>query len=491
MARIDEIPPEILGVVFEIGIHASGIRSLVPLLLVCRNWRDIANSTPRLWGIIAASKQSSPASLEKQIAKAKASPLSLTIENIAQNRKFKVVMERLRSLSENWVNLQVGTDFLAGLHLADLHSLRNLTLSNTQRFTDDSQEFFSRSNTPALQSQLQYFEALTLPKQWIIDFLGPSLLFLRIVGNFQAHSQNPKLNTGKADIGNTWSYLSRARNAITIELENITHYSESFIRPPPTIHLQHLTNLRLKKVRNWPLLLSVIAAPSLQLLSIDQSDNSNRTSHPRWQYWNHYWHHIPTQNDEFAAASLFSQWSNPKFLPPSLHTLELLECLEVDDIPYFVRWLARLPNLVRLVIQDSENALGKAADTSTDGNLFKALSSPQIWGIPGENQPTWLCPSLMILYIDAQQEIMDLIPIAQARGGRVVSFVPNFVPPARLRRITAHLCVTGEQKDIDKFRLMVDETFCICISCELHIERTSASSCTRGFSSDLYFRLNF
>ena len=58
-------------------------------------------------------------------------------------------------------------------------------------------------------------------------------------------------------------------------------------------------------------------------------------------------------------VSFFSQWSHPSFVPVKLHTLELVSCLIFTDVPFLIRWLTRLPNLVRLILKD--DAIGEAA----------------------------------------------------------------------------------------------------------------------------------
>ena len=107
----------------------------------------------------------------------------------------------------------------------------------------------------------------------------------------------------------------------------------------------------------------------------------------------------------------------------NFHTLELVSCLRFTDVPFLIRWLTRLPNLVRLILKD--DAIGEAATTlgqdTDDANLYKA---------PSSIADGWLCPSLMILH--------PLRPIARARGG-IASPEFEIPPPSRLRRIEATL----------------------------------------------------
>ncbi|KIM43906.1 hypothetical protein M413DRAFT_442972 [Hebeloma cylindrosporum] len=448
---IHDIPPEILAAVFEIGIHTWGIHFISPLPRVCQHWQFVVDNTPRLWGIISVSPNSSPRVLEKQITKAKASPLSIRISSSAQGTRHNRVRQQLFALSANWVAADVGTAFLceSGTRWNALrYNLETLTLCRGNPIYDDPGSFFEGPTYHShRQLALHTFSADSLPKAWTTGFLGPWI----------KHFYLRQWRTGLKII-DTWEYLARIPNSTTIELCQVQHIEHPDRVPPlpRTIVLRKLESLRLTSVKFAPTVLSAIAVPSLQTLSI-------RDASERW-----WWRDGPP-----SMSGFFAQWSQPSHSPTHLHTLELIDTLRAGDIPYLIHWLRRLPNLVRLLITDDK--IGKAAtsttSTSSNGgaNLYNALAYPYTNEDRGSS--AWLCPSLMILYLDTAPELMDLIPIARSRGG-IAPLTADIPPPARLRRLESHLCVDN-QEELNELKSLIDEANCICTQCGLTIEDSS------------------
>lgn len=446
-ADIHDIPPEILAAAFEIGILTWGIKFISPLSRVCKDWRFVVDNTPRLWGIISVSPKSSPNVLEKQITKAKSSPLSIRIFPSAQGIRHSRVRKLLFALSANWVTADVGTAFLcdSGTRWNVLrYNLETLTLRRGNPTYNDPGSFFEDSTHHShfhRQLSLHTFSAESLPKAWTTGFLGPWIkqFYLRQSG------------TGHK-ITDTWDFLARIPNATTIELHQVQHIEHPDGVPPlpRTIVLPKLENLRVKGVKLAPTVLSAIVTPSLQTLSIHEA------SERRW-----WWNGPP------SMSGFFAQWSQPSFTPTHLHTLELIDTLRAGDTPYLIRWLRRLPNLVRLLITDDE--IDKTASITNNGelNLYNALAYP--WGEEDGGSSVWLCPSLMILYLDTAPEFTDLIRIARSRGG-IAPPAADIPPPARLRRLESHLCPVHNQGELDELKSLIDEANCICMHCGLTIE---------------------
>ncbi|KAF8151732.1 hypothetical protein B0H34DRAFT_728772 [Crassisporium funariophilum] len=157
----------------------------------------------------------------------------------------------------------------------------------------------------------------------------------------------------------------------------------------------------------------------------------------------------------------------------NLHTFELTQCLQPTDVPHLIRWLARLPNIVHLILKD--DAIGKAATTlsseAEQTNIYEALASPA-GGRSGCGEPGgWLCPSLTILHLDTDDVVADLIPIARARGGFDIS--AHYVhPPKALRRMEALICSSSSQEEKEELCSLVEQAICVCISCGLAIAGT-------------------
>jgi hypothetical protein len=462
-ADIHDIPPEILAAAFEIGIHTWGIQFISPLPRVCQHWRFVVDNTPRLWGIISVSPKSSPKVLEKQITKAKASPLSIRISPSAKGIRHSRVRKQLFALSANWVTADVGTAFLcdSGARWNVLqYNLETLTLSRGNPTYNDPGSFFEDSKHHShRQVSLHTFSADSLPKAWTMGFLGPWL----------KHFYLRQWRLGQK-ITDTWDFLARIPNAITIELYQVQHVGHPDGVPPlpRTIVLPKLESLRLKGVQLAPTVLSAIAAPSLQTLSI------HHVSSRRW------WDAPPPP----SLSGFFAQWSQPSQTPMHLHTLELIDTLRAGDTPYLIRWLRRLPNLVRLLITDDE--IGKAASVTLNEemNLYNALAYP--WEEEDGGSSAWLCPSLMILYLDTAPELTDLLPIARSRGG-ITPPTADIPPPARLRRLESHLCPVQNLDELDELKSLIDEANCICTHCGLTIEGDICFHCLPGlqYSNEL------
>jgi hypothetical protein len=212
-----------------------------------------------------------------------------------------------------------------------------------------------------------------------------------------------------------------------------------------TVHLPHLVTLELSDVLHFSRILCHIQTPALQVLSIRQSDLGGATN----------------------MSLFFSQWSKGSCIPAHLHTLELQHCLQTGDIPYLIRWLARLPNLIRLIlIDDSIGAAAESTSSTEETNLFAALASPHG---AGDVIGGWLCPSLMQLLLSTNVQVIDLIAIARARGGAAAA-LDTTSAPHRLRLIEAHVCSGGNQQEIEELHSLMDEVRCACLGCEFNLD---------------------
>ncbi|KDR71581.1 hypothetical protein GALMADRAFT_253923 [Galerina marginata CBS 339.88] len=457
MVDIHDIPPEILATAFELGIYSEGISFLRPLAKVCRSWREIIDHTPRLWGIILIRKRTSSKALERQIAKAKASPLSITISPGTSVGRYKNPIAQLTKLSSNWVIADIGTQFISPCLWVDLHrSLEELSLSRDAPAYDDPGPFFEGVDTlTKRETKLRSFTATGLSRSWVLGFLGPSIRHFGLIRglNNVIEPGNYMAIRNRCRISDTWDYLARVPEATSIELKDLRHTHPHSLTPPH-VHLLKLRNLKATSVLHLSSVLASVAAPSLQTLSVNQNPPNIEQA---WS-WNN------ARRYSLPMAPLFTQWSAPGFVPTHLHTLELLNCLEVGDVPYFIRWLERLPNLVRLFVEDEADAFGRAANNG-EANFYNALASPLT---ADDGHTSWLCPSLMILYLIADHEISDLIAIARARGG-IIPTAYDIPPPNRLRRLEAHLCATSEADDVDYIRSVIDNAYCICTNCGLNV----------------------
>ncbi|EJC98487.1 uncharacterized protein FOMMEDRAFT_137084 [Fomitiporia mediterranea MF3/22] len=81
---IQRIPGELLGSIFEIGVHrASGAEDallLSTLMRVCKHWTDVALNTPVLWSKIVIDTPASLPKARRKLARSRAVPLDITIQ---------------------------------------------------------------------------------------------------------------------------------------------------------------------------------------------------------------------------------------------------------------------------------------------------------------------------------------------------------------------------------------------------------------------------
>ena len=446
MFDLDSLPPEIFAGIFEAGVLTWGIGFLVPVCLVRKSWSDIVATTPHLWGIITITTTTKDIdSLHAQLMKAKACPLTVICSvNPNQAKKpLQAVLNRVVALSPNWVRAEASTQLLSRCRGSEMHSLQELRLWTFGRtiagdeFPDtDIAKFGSLPN-------LRCLTASNVPSWWITHLLSRSITYLHLLFRLRESETLP----------NASGYFSRVPEVRVLKLTKFPPEDVSSNLLPP-VHLAKLTTLELSHVAHPSRILCQIFAPSLQTLSIRHSGGIYRPlSYLTID-------HAP----EFAPLStFFSQWSQVDFLPLRLSTLELVECLQIDDVAYLIRWLARLPSLVRLVLLD--DAIGRAAQLQSpteETNILRVLASPHG---AGNHAKGWLCPSLTHLHLATDLILMDLIGVAHARGG-IATSLSSASPPSRLRSITAPLCPNGGHDEIEQLKGLVDNVWCVCLGCE-------------------------
>lgn len=315
-----DVPPEILAGIFELGALAWGVGCLPSLCLVCRDWNDIVANTPRLWGIIDINHRSPDRFLNSQIDKAKASPLSvfvnLVIEtkghNSLRNKKSgkSQILKRLTDLTQNWVRASITTYVLSTCRWVDLRTnLEELHLSKSS-LSCNIDHFFQDSNTaPSLPPKLHTITADAIPKSWTLPFLTSN------IKSFSLYRTNDFDVTG---------YLPRIPHVIHLRLNKIqTPVIFALAGAQQAVLLENLAVLELSHVEHPFFILSHIRATKLEKLSIEHTPRSRHLS----------------QTSQVSLSPFFAQWSQPTFLPSSLHTLKLAECLRPGDVEFLLRWL--------------------------------------------------------------------------------------------------------------------------------------------------------
>ncbi|KAH9475105.1 hypothetical protein JR316_0012216 [Psilocybe cubensis] len=400
------------------------------------------------------------------VAKAKESPLSITVSSntLFDNSYMQGLLKDLTALSRNWVALEAGLDFMSFFRWKDLYrNLEELTLLSARKF-HGIEAFFDGVDPSSVNRdiKLHSFTATSLPHTWIRGFLGPQIRRLSITDAYEIHEEGQEKQyttiwNHSISIWQTMDFLKHVPYATSVELNDLNHI-DPIGYSPPVVRMQNLQRLELKGVQFSTSILSSISAPSLQTLCVDSGTDA----------WN-----LFTPTSVVPMASFFSQWSQPGFIPTHLHTLDLVNCLNVADIPFLIRWLGKLPNLVRLLLLDVDNILQQAAfheqnlSDSSQNEQFDFLHALAHPAFEKDGKGTWLCPSLMVLRIYPGANIGGLRSIAQARGGVVpysydISMVP---PPARLRQIETQLCFNADRENINELVSLADHVYCRCLSC--------------------------
>ncbi|KAJ7905007.1 hypothetical protein B0H13DRAFT_740756 [Mycena leptocephala] len=439
---LDTIPPEIFAHILEIATEAWGIGFLPPICLVSSTCYDVVVSTPSLWGIIVVEKQSSVSLLNQQLAKAKATDLRITFsrkgwQNRSKNKHVQRFITDLVSLANNWVRVDMPTNLLSSTRWADMGRVEVLNLRLHGGTGNDADKFFDSSAGAAYtQPKLHSFTATGLPEEWVTRFLSPSITYFEF-GRFGGWNE-------RIPASMVQGYLSLTPNIHTLSLVALSF--SPFSAAKNIVSLPNLHNLELTRVHDFTPLLLNMRAPALRTLTIRDSAGQ--------------------------MNSIFSQWSQPSFVPVHLQSLELSDCLSPTDTPLLIGWLARLPALVRLTISDSDEIGDPDAPTaSPETDLFQALASPHGAGpVVGG----WLCPSLahLCLDVDTSLRTAHLLPIVRARGGATTQ-VPGV--PARLRSMQGPLCCSGTAEELAELRSYFEEASdarCICLSCSFDLGAT-------------------
>lgn len=442
---MDDIPAEILATAFEMGVLDWGVHFLPPICLVCRTWNEIVSTTPHLWGIVDVSPKSHsprPWLLLDQIARAKHAPLTVFIDKGANKRnRLDPVLAQLIQLSRNWISAVLPCDVLERCRWHDLKGkLQSLTV--TQGCPGKDSPFF-RTDGDVDSIDLRLPPALTRlsivgsnpPRQ----FLSRSLKTFTLVPG----------RTNHIALSETLDHLSSIPNIEILSISQLKHYPR-LPDTPRIIHLNNLTSLKLSTVDYPSLLLSSLACPSLEVLSLGPC--------PVYSRWG--------SRPESAMRPLtpfLSQWCNPEYTPRRLHTLRIEQSLAMDDTPCLIRFLARLPNIAHLAICDDAVAeyLKYNTKTNEDGDILKALASSTGGRRNADGADEWLCPRLGYLEIELDAPFHRLLDIAQARG--IHSTSPGGL--RTLRRVAGYLCREGTDEEMELFRSLVQDLECECLAC--------------------------
>lgn len=428
----DNLPPELLAYVFEIGVHNWGLRFLPPLCLTCRAWNEVTVSTPRLWGIVDLHRRSNIPLIQAQITKACSSPLTIRIHFPSGKgpKKSKKILDSLLSLKHNWVDVELSTTILMPgavswndlLPVLERLRLDCVGYSESGAYTAAA-AFFAESRQDVVP-KLRSFAAVQLPSCWVRGFLGPTITAFEVT---------KKQSVPLTEI---LGYLQMLPNvaSLTFSKLSITQFLNSNTKH---VRLPKLLDLHVEEVLNFPYLLSLMACPNLSTLFI-----SGRPCNLRWD--------IRNAETRTSPKLLFTQWSQPGFIPVSLHTLTLeSDCVDATDLPFLNGFLTRTPSLVRLKFRQ------------VPGHIL-SYTFPTA-GLPNSiltAVPVASCPGLMQLFVyECDMSVRELLDLCLSKN-------LNHSP---LRLVEAPLCPNGTSQEIEELRKIVEEVRCTCLGCEMTV----------------------
>jgi hypothetical protein len=453
-----DIPPEILASAFEVGVLTWGIRYLPPICLVCKEWNQVVINTPHLWGIIEITTNSDGKVLLDQIARAKAAPLTIFVTKGALNsRSLAPAIKGIVALSPNWIAATVPQTLLNRCRWIDLRdSLLELSITNVSDTLDSSRFFDGITQTPSLRPpalrHLSVDYTFVYHGEWDDHFVTPSIQTLNINAS----------NYDQVTLSSTLDQLSKTPNVRQLSIHNM-HHQPILPERSMVVYLDSLLSLTVDWVEFPSFLLSSISCRNLKSLTIDPCPI--RGMRGSW----------PIQNASFdpsfrVISPFLTQWCSPKHLPSSLHSLKLEGCMNVEDIPNLIRFLARLPNLAVLaLIGDVLDYCPEYYGPYTDENdILTALASPTgaRSGIGG-----WLCPSLRELDIEAEISFQHLLDVVILRGRNSHDVESNGTsdsatgPPKTLQTVIAYICGEGTKESREQLRSLVEEAYCTCSGC--------------------------
>ncbi|KAH8114753.1 hypothetical protein DFH11DRAFT_1688833 [Phellopilus nigrolimitatus] len=93
---VHRLPSELLGSIFEIGVHhleEEDALLLSTVMLVCKEWTKVAQNTPVLWSRIMIENQNSIPKARRKLARSKAVPLDISIQFGPQAEGTQAVTE--------------------------------------------------------------------------------------------------------------------------------------------------------------------------------------------------------------------------------------------------------------------------------------------------------------------------------------------------------------------------------------------------------------
>ncbi|KII88079.1 hypothetical protein PLICRDRAFT_659327 [Plicaturopsis crispa FD-325 SS-3] len=277
-ALIRGFPPELLSEIFLLNAaseHSPSIGSFSgqrPLRLsqVCRRWREIALSTPRLWSTLTLSPrrgsvESYRALVFMWLERSRQCPLSLSVGIRPLAASSHSVFQPLTLHSPRWENLTYtpGVEELDGItgHLPNLRSLRFLPGLADPSDNDERAAVISRATAPFQVSPR--LQRLRLPTM----FLSQDAVF--------PWDQITVLTVDFVDLTNiqfVLRHLPNLQHCTLHQTETIINYDFDPIRTTPPHHsrLESL-DLRLKGA-GVLLFFPIVTLPNLKALTIETAD---------------------------------------------------------------------------------------------------------------------------------------------------------------------------------------------------------------------------
>lgn len=323
---------------------------------VCKHWRDVVLSTPKVWSKITfvSESESNAALVQSCLSRSGVHPLSIYLSgriNLGPSKPTSPVLLDLIAQSDRWQDLvfQTTDAFIAGLRSAR----HRLSYLQTLSITNDKFETYPHTlDTFEIAPRLR---SLTLGP-------GVSLTWLRIPWSQLTHCD---IFTCQMTINGCFEVLDNSPNLVECTLA--LHYQGAVAHQPrPLIQHKHLRALSISIRKNLDIgpLLDNLTLPALQAFSI-HCDNAAPWAHSQF-------------------LSLLSRSA----------CLLLKLCLHFDFKQFaddeLIHYLQLLPSLCELELQR------ECARTTLTSSFLVRLTRH----VPGDDQNDCLLPNLRVLRLD-------------------------------------------------------------------------------------------
>ncbi|KAL5522383.1 hypothetical protein ACEPAG_8399 [Sanghuangporus baumii] len=438
-ALINDVPPEILARVFELGVHEN--QNLLPVIsLVSKQWRELSLATPTLWSYIVLDHQWNYGrgaellrKIQTHMQRAQAARIHVDLdfryaESLAEARSIMQALHphlsrcfSFRVCVPDWDWMAIVAENCGNMH----DSLESIALRIDPGDSEDA------APVPLLTGIFPRLFSVTLEQTPLACVFSkaqsPGLRNFHLIRDVRYHA-NQRIRIALRE------YLGALTSAPELEdvrLQSAIFHldgSEGVFQHAPILTLvPNLTDLAVSflDATNVGLFLDTVSLPSLVRLAV-QMDAGPEGDNLAW------------------LANLSTAAMQGRL--PSLRHLELRACTtEGPALAPLIRALHGLPQLT---------ALGLAAPPSgmVGARLFELLAS-------GPASDSWLLPNLRVLSLSGCRDVSghEVLRVVRARLAQPAFATPERGGAARISMVRIVPCYPLDPEVVDSLKMNCDE----------------------------------